>query len=225
MTAGAKSFEIMHDKIGPKAGASGEDKVGLEGPGNGVGTSDVPSAPAMGNGVGMVFAGAIQAAIMADGAVEKRMKDVESVSGVVTKEGGKECTLKALGVDADTNDGVGRDVKAKNEEVLGTEVPAARLAFVVTVKTKGHVKWNAPSNGGGRAARSRWTGGPELDMGDVGGQGSGLGMRVENYTERSVCDRAVLEIVPESRRRRRMRIVGKIVRIGPDGDTLIVMGQ
>ena len=69
MTAGAKTFKIVHDKIRTETGASSEDEVGLEGPGDRVGAGDIPSAPAMGHGVGVILAGRVQTAIVANGAV------------------------------------------------------------------------------------------------------------------------------------------------------------
>jgi hypothetical protein len=48
-TAGAKPFEIVHDKLGTETGASRKDEIGLESPGDRVGASDVASAPAMRN--------------------------------------------------------------------------------------------------------------------------------------------------------------------------------
>ena len=106
--------------------------------------------------------------------------------------------MKALGVDADTNDGVRGDVEAKNEDVLGTKVPADGLAFIVAMEPEWCVQWDAPPNGGRRSAQRRGTGGPEFDVRDMGGRGGGLGMRVQNNTQGSVGDWASLQIVPES---------------------------
>jgi hypothetical protein len=132
--------------------------------------------------------------------------------------------LEALGVDTDTNDGVGGDVEAKNEDVLGTKVPAAGLVFVVAMKPKWRIQWNTPPNFG-RRAQSRGTGEPELDVQDMACGECGLGMRMKINSQGSVCNWAGHKIVPESRGQEMQIVRREMVQIGPDGDTLIVTGQ
>jgi hypothetical protein len=73
-----EALHVVHDKFRPKASLAGEEKIFLEGPGDGIGAGDLTTSPTMWDRVVGVAARDLATAIDAGGAVEVGVKDVES---------------------------------------------------------------------------------------------------------------------------------------------------
>jgi hypothetical protein len=141
-----ETFHVLHHKFGPKASLASKEEVFLEGPRDGVGPSHLAAGPAVRDGVVRVTARDLATAIDAGGAMKIGMEDVEARVSFVLEERGEQRALEAVGVNAESNDGLGGLMEAKNECVLGTKAAAASFSFVVAVKTEGSLEGNAPAN-------------------------------------------------------------------------------
>ena len=75
----------------------------------------LPPPPTMRNGVKLVLRRAVHAAIGANGAMDEWMQSGKTIGCVVAKKWRKERTLKSMGIDPDSKDGVRSQImEAKN---------------------------------------------------------------------------------------------------------------
>jgi hypothetical protein len=85
MAARGEAFHVMHDKPGMQAGLASKEEVFLHRSGDGIVLSDLPTGPAMGDGVESMLAQNCMAIIDASGTVYAGVEHVQPIIEIVTK--------------------------------------------------------------------------------------------------------------------------------------------